>query len=276
MNGKELYGMLNGLEERLIEETLQAEPVRRHIPFKMALSAAACLCLCVAVLAVAVITGPKQQTPSENGGGAAQSPQQSEAPSQIEDETAFSRLVVNDFSNVQKTDACKRYFDPALYTEQVWNWDQITAYFGKDMTPKWIPEELSGQSANRQMTAVIRNSDGAVVNDVFAQSYFTWYYDDGSQSPWGEAVGFTVAASKTGAPSDCVYIFDQEMEHSIYQDTEILLGYTSMGYDYNEQKQPMKTYDFWIAHFTYDSIQYEITASNLEQDVFLKIVASLF
>lgn len=38
----------------------------------------------------------------------------------------------------------------------------------------------------------------------------------------------------------------------------------------------MKTYDFWIAQFTYDSIQYEITASNLEQDVFLKIVASLF
>lgn len=67
MNGKEVYGMLNGLEERLIEETLQAEPVRRHIPFKMALSAAACVCLCVAVLAVAVITGPKQQTPSENG-----------------------------------------------------------------------------------------------------------------------------------------------------------------------------------------------------------------
>ena len=86
------------------------------------------------------------------------------APDAPDNKRAFQiQLQAVSFNEISGfSDAARRYYDPALYDTAVWDAARVADYFGRDLTPPYIPNGLSAAAGNGS-AAVVVGKDGAVV-----------------------------------------------------------------------------------------------------------------
>lgn len=291
MNGKELLLGINNIDDTFIEEAGTKVLKKHRTPmWKQSLTVAACPgLLLIAVYALYPDMfhkgTPMPVSPSSKAPIDAATPEGLPAPDE-------DKIVVNKMAE-QYTDSAK-WYDPKLYEQQKWNKKDVCDYYGKDLTPSYIPEGLHPAAYNGKMNAVVKKlpstetapeetqeqaqANERIIEDAVSYSFYHTY-PEGNPPDWiyggniGE--GFTLTASKVGIVRDCFYISpDDKVEQSTIKGIPVTIGYRSMPYGpYNsDTHEPSGYYDLYVAQFKYDGIEYEIVAEQLPLGEVVKIV----
>lgn len=166
-----------------------------------------------------------------------------------------------------------------------WDYDAIMAYYGREMIPAglYVPEGLT-PGRNRMLKAIVSKEDGTVVEDTFHLGFYEIYgtWEDGEPRTIGYDIpaphGFSIAASKVGLLTDCIYILpENEVKTTEIGGVEVTFGYRAMPfgpYD-RETHTPSGYYDFVEADFTLDGAQYQLHFYQMDRSEAVKVVASL-
>jgi hypothetical protein len=190
---------------------------------------------------------------------------------------SMSSVFVNQI--VGLTDSSKVLPDTNLYDEIVWNKEDIINYYGKDLSPVYIPEELIASSNNETETVFI-GKDNMMVDDTVCLQFYTDYYEDGSPKPNGytsACEGFTITASKLGILSDCFYLKpDEQIEITNIEGTDVIIGYQNVScgpYD-EETHEPTGYYDMYVVTFSLDDVEYQFVFEQMDLKEVIKVVTS--
>lgn len=172
------------------------------------------------------------------------------------------------------------YYDPAQYNMVDWDATDILAYYGKDLTPAYIPEGLTAAPGN-ETAAVVIGKDQTMKQDSVSMGFYHAYYEDSSPKLTENVAackGFSLTASKIGLIKDCYYILpENEVQVSDIGGTAVTFGYRSMPYGpYDAQThEPSGYYDLYAAEFEFEGIEYEIITEQLPKEEIVKIVGSI-
>ena len=177
-------------------------------------------------------------------------------------------------------DAARIWRNPELYDHIQWDKNAVIEYYGKDLSPAYIPDGLTAANGNGTARVIVDKS-GNIVEDTVRLNFYHNYYEDGSPK-LTEGVtarkGFSITASKIGILSDCVYLLpENEVKTSDIDGTAVTFGYRSMPYGpYNpDTHEPSGYYDMYVAEFEYDGIEYQIVAEQMEAEEVVKVVSSI-
>ena len=170
--------------------------------------------------------------------------------------------------------------DPELYDSIWWDRNDIIDYYGKDLTPVYVPDGLT--AANGNGTAkVVADKSGNIVEDTVWLGFYHDYHENGHPK-LTEGVtaykGFFITVSKIGLLHDCLYLLpENEVITSDIDGTAVTFGYRPMPYGpYNpDTHDPAGYYDMYVAEFEYDGIEYEIVAEQMEAEEVIKVVSSI-
>lgn len=294
MDGKELLLAMGNIDSTLIAEATQKKTLRHrtHPAQWIALAAGLTVVIAAAASLPALLRPPVEpETPqgilSAPNATAEREPNTS-AETQPTYEAALgtagvsaavqinrSELRLND---VADTTACMLYYSPELYDEIHWNSADIRSYFGRDLTPAYLPKGITPQSGDNAATIYRQKSDGAIVYDTVSNIYgqTNVEYTDS-----GEAIlpkGFMITASRLGIMTDYIYVLpgEDEIRTSDIAGTAVTIGYREMTYGpYDpETHAPSGTYSLYVFQFTLNGVEYDITTHNLPFDEGVKITAS--
>lgn len=189
----------------------------------------------------------------------------------------MAKIYVNDFSNLLSSDAARLKPDPALYDEVSWGMDDIISYYGKDLTPAYIPAGLVPASWNGNATAIIKK-DGTVAEDTVWLNFYLDYNENSFPAYTGsETKGIDLTASKLGILECAVYMFTEDMKPSEIAGVSVMIGHRSMSYGpYDpETHEPSGYYDLYEADFVHDDIEYQIIAKRIALEEFIKVIESI-
>ena len=170
--------------------------------------------------------------------------------------------------------------DPELYDSIWWDRNDIIDYYGKDLTPVYVPDGLT--AANGNGTAkVVADKSGNIVEDTVWLGFYHDYHENGHPK-LTEGVtaykGFFITVSKIGLLHDCLYLLpENEVITSDIDGTAVTFGYRPMPYGpYNpDTHDPAGYYDMYVAEFEYDGIEYQIVAEQMEAEEVIKVVSSI-
>ena len=178
------------------------------------------------------------------------------------------------------TDVVRIWRDPELYEHIQWDKDAVIEYYGKDLTPAYIPDGLTAAIGNGT-ARVVADKSANIVEDTVWLGFYHDYYEDGSPK-LTEGVtahkGFSITVSKIGLLNDCFYILpENEVKTSDIDGTAVTFGYRSMPYGpYDpDTHEPSGYYDMYVAEFEYDGIEYQIVAEQMEAEEVVKVVSSI-
>lgn len=310
MNQKLIAEALGKLDDSYLEEALAYQPAaKRHTWVKWGAMAACFSLVCAAALVFLAAqpdpaTAAPPVTPSEPGTthpaqigptptfpthSATESlPPAVAAPSPVpsEPETlhiSLGGITVNEAS--APVSAAHLYYDPALHDEVPWDRETVTEYFGRDLTPTYVPAGLDAYEGNGTVLAVIRKEDGQPALDTVYYSYYqsfgTW--EDGTPRYIGiDPVvrhGFTLTASKVGILNcGIVYIGpEDEVKTSDIAGVPVTIGYRAMSHGPYEPEthEPAGYYDLYVAEFELDGVQLQLVADEMELEDVVRVVASV-
>ena len=138
--------------------------------------------------------------------------------------------------------------DPELYDSIWWDRNDIIDYYGKDLTPVYVPDGLT--AANGNGTAkVVADKSGNIVEDTVWLGFYHDYHENGHPK-LTEGVtaykGFFITVSKIGLLHDCLYLLpENEVITSDIDGTAVTFGYRPMPYGpYNpDTHDPAGYYD---------------------------------
>lgn len=178
-------------------------------------------------------------------------------------------------------DMVKRWYDPEQYRYEDWDWEQVTAYYGRELTPAYLPAGLTGAPSNGTVQAV-RKPDGTVVEDTVRLAFYHDYYEDGSPMLTRDVaapLGFSLTASRLGLDQGCFYLDPQGTERSVSTvlGTEVTFGHCNASYGpYDPQTHaPAGFYDIYVAEFEQDGILFCLIAEQLDLEEVVRVAASL-
>lgn len=176
--------------------------------------------------------------------------------------------------------------DRNLPVDTVVLWDEadVIAYFGKDLTPAYIPDGLKSDSKNGTASVMV-DENGAPVCDAVC-----WNYYDEPESALRR--GFTVAVSKIEKPYDFQYLWDeQDLLASYFGEIPVIVGSLPTPYGeydpathevsgYYTTQDPASgeligMYDKYCAEFVLGDIQYQIIAERMTFEDFIRLVKSV-
>ena len=187
-------------------------------------------------------------------------------------------IAVNAIENYGTSDMARYNADTDI--EVLWDMDAIVEYFGRDISPSYIPDGLIA-SENNGTGRVFEKPDGGLSEDTVYFRFYSGYYEDGSPELTDEIPakkGFSVIASKLGIPCDCVYAApDNEVKASKIAGTEVTFGHYPVEYgpyDANTN-EPAGVYDMYIAEFELDGAEYQIVVEQMGLDEIVKVTASV-
>jgi len=227
-------------------------------------SAAACLTLVICTMMIAPGlwgTDPIIDKPGVTGSASTGNEQANQPP------------VIHMNAVTEGMGSVRMFFDPEKTYEESWDWNQIVAYFGKDIAPDYVPDGLKPNPLLTQQT-VILNNDGTLAYDAIWLQYFSFYYEDGSQAIGGDSTGIQIIASKTGYQSCGLHVWPDGLKESSINSISVKFGHRSIGWG-GTFESPDSYYDFFVAEFSKDGINFEVTASNIAEEEFIKVVDSL-
>lgn len=194
-------------------------------------------------------------------------------------------IVFNEMGLRADGDATRIVDNPELYEFVIWDEEEVRNYYGRDLTPAYIPDYLTPDvgpftpAGNGTLQAIISKESGEVVEDSAFLGFFEvyGYFENGEPDILGNDIpaehGILISASKIGLLTDCIYILpENEIKTSIIGETEVTFGYRKMSY--GPYDDPRGYYDFIEAHFYLDGVEYLFHAWQMERNEFVKIVAS--
>ncbi len=246
---------------------------------------AACLTAALFTVLLVLPSSVRQQgaaPPGSPGGALVDHPTgtagEDTAPATSELHISMDTIFFNEVAAL--TDAARIWRDPELYDHIPWDKNAVMEYYGKDLTPAYIPDGLTAAIGNGTASAIADKS-GNLVEDTVWLSFYHDYYEDGSPKLTEDVAavkGFSIAASKIGLLRDCIYLLpENEVKSSDIAGTAVTFGYRSMPYGpYDpDTHEPSGYYDMYVAEFEHDGIQYELTAEQMAAEEVVKIVSSL-
>lgn len=197
----------------------------------------------------------------------------------------WDKVFVNESAGTS-LDSALLYRDPDIYAEETWEEKEIVAYYGWDLAPSYIPEDLSNGGQNVSAGIVREKATGEIVQEQAGRSFWTNFWEDGSPKSDDDIViptGFTVRASKLGI-LHCALLPVDESKTTDFEKVPVTIIHYSMPYGPFDPTQkapnglynmPAGYYDIYVASFILDGVEYEIEAQRLELEEVIKIVASI-
>lgn len=311
MKGKELlyainYVNLDYIQEAGVSESFTRPALKNYVNLKGSGAAhpwaryfAAAACLCLALLGVLRL-GQSPVAPGPDGPGAVVPPAVSQAPAEADpaqtadpipppagrQDTINWRFVEVNEAEGLSADGTRLYMDPALYEAEHWDMDQVREYFGWELAPAYIPEDLTGGGQGVGLTVYRDKATGELIEDQAGRGFWVDFYEDGSPKSDDDIViprGFTVRASKLGILHCCLLPVEEERVTQ-FDRTDVVLTHASLPYGpfdptrrdpsglYN---MPAGYYDVYAASFTLDGVEYEVAAQRMELEELIRIVASI-
>lgn len=280
MKSNDILHAIGSLDDDIIRNAKAPQKVRRlhwHKWAGMAASFALVVAFGVGAWQSGVFTTPDDPIATHPIDKVPQNPHSSVNTPTVEDleDTILINLAdvyVNDLDPMAP-DAARLWRDPALYDEVLWNWDALTAYYGRDMTPAYIPDGLAA-SANNNTAKVILDKNGTVVEDTVWLSFYREQATEGM--PEYLKAGFQITASRLGILNCCLYIHD-EVKISDINGTDVTFGCGTLSYGpYDpETHEPSGYYDLYTAEFMLDGVEYQIVAEQMKLNEVVKVVASM-
>ncbi len=141
----------------------------------------------------------------------------------------------------------KKYYDPALYYNEIWGFDKMAAYLGVDLSV--IGDGLT-YSGNSNFTVTLAN-DGTVAYDTAGYCY--------------NKSDVLILVSKIGTPYDCMYQLDSNEKTAFKLDNgrtvSVLIGGGSDG--------------LLFADFEHNDLTYRVTAKNISENEFGEIIQNV-
>lgn len=176
------------------------------------------------------------------------------------------------------TDEAKLYFDLSKTYRKELSVNEAISYLGIKLPTK-LPDGLKGHIEDYPDSkfTVIYNNDDTIAYDQFVFIYKEEFQKE-QYNPLEKQ--FRVFVSKQDYIMDYVTLFDDEMEKSILDGQELLLGKRKMGYGpytvvENGPNIPEGNYDVFVAKFIMNEIYFEIVADNFTEDEFIEALASI-
>ena len=178
------------------------------------------------------------------------------------------------------------YRDPALYNEEILDAEGVRTYYGWELAPAYIPDDLTGGGKAVSGRIVREKATGNVVEDQAGRSFWVDFGEDGSPRSNDDIVipkGFTITVSKLGI-IHCGLLPVDEERTTDFGGVPVTLSHCSMKHGpFDPTKKapdglsnmPAGYYDIYTASFTLDGVEYEISAQRLELEEVIKIVASI-
>ena len=284
MTNEKLYEVLGDISEKHINEARTYHKAKRPSWMKWG-AMAACLAVIV-VTAVSVLPNYLNQqgtTPPDNPNGVivdnpTENPDDDTTPVTSEIHISMDNISFNEVGAL--TDASRIWGDPELYDHIQWDKNALIEYYGKDLTPAYIPDGLTAAIGNGTASAIADKS-GNIVEDTGWLGFYHDYYEDGSPKLTEDVAavkGFSIKVSKIGLLNDCIYILpENEVKTSDIGETAVTFGYRSMPYGpYDpDTHEPSGYYDMYVAEFECDGIEYQIVAKQMEAEEVVKVVSSI-
>ena len=237
MNGKELLRELSRVDEAFLADAMVETPHRKHRWRKYA-AAAACLFLAA-------------------GAGL----WWSQRPYVIR----MDQVAVNPVSTVHRTEPT---YDPATVQTISWEKEQVTEYYGKDLTPAYIPENLS--PVGDGTTEVLVEADGTVVYDAVELDFYTGYSTDGTLETQNlQGFSMTVSTEET-----LIYEYvDSESGRQMLSinGVEVTLGELTL----NDHRGEYAAFGAYTAEFAAGDLCYSLRFHQMEMEEVVKVVASI-
>ena len=289
MTGKDLLLGLGNVSEIYIEEAGADQPGRAR-PWLAPAALAACLAL---LLAAGMLLPGRQghvvlppdggQPPVTDGGGGETVP-----PPAVDDrdQSPEEGPLVITMENVAlnglgvQLDTSRLWPDPEKYDELRWTLEDVTAYYGRDPFPAYVPEGLSGGAAAEDARwTVYAAKDGTLWEDTVGCVYAAGFWPDGgavSGALGGKTV--RVSCSRLGLLTDCIYLLpENEVKTTDIFGAAVTFGYRQMSHgSYDpDTHEPAGYFDLYTAEFTLEGTEYGIVTEGLPAEEIVKVAASV-
>jgi len=234
MTNSELLLALGRIDDRHVEFAA-APRRRRELPDWLrwvGLAAAACL----VVLSVAILS---ESTDYHVTPGPMPGPLSKPLPNPLQEPTSpnisLSELPLNPWEST--VTGTPPYYDPALYTQETWDEQQIADYLGRDLTLPWAPEGMTISSSQY----IVRANSGELVRDVLALSASD------------ESRGLYLTVSRLGMLGDCVYLLpDSQLETAQILNVDVTLGH-----------RVLEGRDCYVAEFVQNGVRCQLRTEGL-------------
>ena len=163
------------------------------------------------------------------------------------------------------------YRDPALYNEEILDAEGVRTYYGWELAPAYIPDDLTGDGKAVSGRIVREKATGNVVEDRAGRSFWVDFGEDGrpkSNDDIEIPKGFTIRASRLRILHCCLLPVDVERTTD-FGGVPVTLSHCSMKHGpFDSTKKaadglsnmPAGYYDIYTASFTLDGVEYEVLA----------------
>ena len=197
----------------------------------------------------------------------------------------WDNVAVNESAGLAPN-AAPLYRDPALYNEEILDMQGVRTYYGWELAPAYIPDDLTGGGKAVSGRIVREKATGNVVEDQAGRSFWVDFGEDGSPKSNDDVEipkGFTIRASRLRILHCCLLPVDEERTTD-FGGVPVTLSHCSMKHGpFDPTKKapdglsymPAGYYDIYTATFTLDGVEYEVSAQRLELEEVIKIVASI-
>lgn len=188
----------------------------------------------------------------------------------------WDNVAVNESAGLAQN-AVPLYRDPAVYNEEILETEGVRAYYGWELAPAYIPDDLTGGGKAVSGRVVREKATGNVVEDQAGRSFWVDFGEDGSPKSNDDIViprGFTIRASRLRILHCCLLPVDEERTTD-FGGVPVTLRHCSLPYGDGASKTPAGCYDIYTAAFTLNGVEYEIEAQRLELEELIKITASI-
>ena len=275
MNAKKFSDAMSVLDSKYIDEALNYKKKTKQKEKKLGWVKWGAMAACFAVIvitAVSILPNYLNQQgttpPNDPNGVIGDNSNDDTQPATSEIRISMSDIIMNQVDSFTSADYAR--YNPETDDEVVWNKEDIVAYYGTDLTPAYIPNDLTASPQNNNVTVYIKQ-DGSVTEDTVQLGFYQ--SEDVSVKH-----GFSITASKIGIVQTCIYLPpDSEIKSSDIEGTAVTFGYRSMPYGPydSETHEPAGYYDMYVAEFKHNSIEYQIVAEQMEVEEVVKVVASV-
>lgn len=284
MNGQQLLMGVGYVDEKYIDEAENIKKAKKPIRIWKGIAIAACFSLILTGAFIVSFHQFTKETPTlpNDSDIAISNPSNDDTHPDMNDNTqeiqiCMRNIYVNEISGL--TDSSRVLPDPSSFCEVIWNKEEIINYYGRDLTPYYIPEGLKASPYNDKAT-VYSDSDNMMLEDTVWQSFYSDYDEDGSPRPKNGTpipIGFTIAASRLGILNDCIYSSPGgQPEITTIEDIEVIVGYQKASYGPydSETHDPAGYYDMYVISFSVAGTDYQFVFEQVELEEAIKVVTS--
>ena len=296
MRSIDLYTAVRALDDDILERSETAFYGQKETGWLKWGAMAACVGLILTVALTTlpgILRGPGSVLPPPNpapGPTVSEDEQQNngaplQPPGEREITINWDNVAVNESAGLAPN-AAPLYRDPALYNEEILDTQGVRTYYGWELAPAYIPDDLTGGGKAVSGRIVREKATGNVVEDQAGRSFWVDFGEDGSPKSNDDVEipkGFTIRASRLRILHCCLLPVDEERTTD-FGGVPVTLSHCSMKHGpFDPTKKapdglsnmPAGYYDIYTATFTLDGVEYEVSAQRLELEEVIKIVASI-